>query len=432
MVLKMYHLLVIMVILHNRGVFLKKEKLNLLRVIITIIETLVVNAIVYLLFYMLKANQEVYINLNPHPLIFFSAFMGLRYGKKLGLLSAVITSYIYILVFVSLNYELSFFFQYFSNFKNPLICLWIALILGIFRDNHLYNTAKLKDENKTLKEEYLKLEKDFHVIDRVQKELKNQIIGSNESIISLYDIASKLETFEIEDIFTEIIGVLKKYLKVTSASIYYYDEVNQFLRLKIKYGENIIDRSSFAIDEFPCYESAIKSRTVVKWKKGDSKKQPLMVAPIIKNNKIIAFINIENMEFDVLSEYAYRLFTLITDWVNKALSKAHFIDEISEKKYIDNTLFAVPEYFNKRVAVEEDRRIKFSMEYGLLKLKNESFRIEELNSIVSRSLRIVDIASYDVETKILSILLPATKLKDMHIIEERFLTHFEYKLSKID
>jgi hypothetical protein len=411
---------------------LKEERFDIKRIIISIIETLVFNAIIYYFFFIMQANQEVYFNLNPHPLIFLCAFLGLRYGKKIGAITSLITCAIYISIFLSMGNELLYFFRYFTNFKNPLIFLWIALILGTFKDNHLYKIEKLEDEIFTLKEEYLKLEKDFQIIDKVQKELKNQIIGSNESIISLYDIASKLETFEIEDIFTETIGVLKKYLKVTSASIYYYDEKSKFLRLKILYGENLMDRSSFPVSEFPCYEEAMISKTVVKWKQGDNENQPLLVAPLIKDDKIIAFINVENMDFDILSEYAYRLFTLITDWVNKALSKAHHIESLGGQRYIENTILATPEYFENRLAIEEGRKQKFNMEYGLLKYKNNTFHIDELNIIVSRSLRIVDVVGYDVETKVLSILMPATKKKDLHIVEERLANHFGYKLEKIE
>lgn len=416
----------------NRGVFLKEDKIGIKRIISSIIETLVFNAIVYYFFYMMQANQELYINLNPHPLLFLCAFMGLRYGKKLGAIAALISCTFYIYIFVALGNEFSLLFEYFSNFKNPLIFLWMALILGTFRDNHYYKLTKVENENELLKEDYQKLEKDFRIIDKVQKELKIQIIDSHESIISLYDIALKLETFEIEDIFTETIGVLKKYLKVTAASIYYYDEKSQYLRLKILYGENLLDRSSFPISEFPSYEEAVETKSVVKWKKGDKENQPLMVAPLIKEGKIIAFINIESMDFDVLSEYAYRLFILITDWVNKALSKANYVEDISNYKFIENTILATPDYFEKRVAIEERRRKEFNMEYGLLKYRNNSICLKELNKIVSRSLRVVDVVGYDNSTKTLSILMPATKNDALHIIEERISNNFGYKLERIN
>ncbi len=408
-----------------------EEKIDFKKIIISIIETLFINAIVYYFFYVKQANQEVYINLNPHPLIFLCAFMGLRYGKNIGGLNSLITSVIYISIFVALGNELSEFFQYFSEFKNPLIFVWIAVILGIFRDNYFYKLHKAEFENTLLQEEYVKLENDFKIIDKVQKELKHQIIESSESIVSLYDIASKLETFEIEDIFTETIGVLKKYLKVSAASIYYFDEKNKFLRLKIFYGKNQLNNNSFPIDEFPCYEEAIASKNVVKWKIGDKENQPIMVAPLIRDDKIIAFVNIEKMDFDVLSEYAYSLFSLITQWVNKSLNKANYVDELSNDKYIDNTILAMPDYFNKRVAVEESRKAKFNMEYGLLKFKNTSFSLYELNRIISTSVRTVDVVGYDNESKILSILMPATKEHTLHIIEERIMSNFNYSIEKI-
>jgi K+-sensing histidine kinase KdpD len=411
---------------------LKDDKIDLKRIISSIIETLVVNEIIYYYFYRMQANQDLYINLNPHPLLFLCAFMGLRYGKKLGAVTSLITCAFFVYVFVSLGNSLSSFFEYFSNFKNPLIFLWVALILGTFRDNHYHKLKNAEDENQELREEYRKLEKDFRVIDKVQKELKKQIIGSDESIISLYDIASKLETFEIEDIFTETIGILKKYLKVQDAAIYYYDERSQYLRLKILYGTNRrMNRSSFPVDEFPCFRNAVTNRAVERWRKSNSETQPLMIAPLIKDDKIIALISIENMEFDILSEYAYSLFKLITDWVNKALSRAHYVEDLESSKYIENTILATPEYFNKRLAIEERRLKEFNMEYGLLRFKNKTFPIYDLNVIVGRSLRVVDVVGYNVDTNILSILLPATQNSALQMIKERTISNFGYRLEEI-
>lgn len=409
---------------------MNQDKLDFKKIITSIIETIFINLIVYYFFFIMQANQEVYIELNPHPLIFFCSFMGLRYGKKIGLISALITSYVYINVFLSLGNELSQFFEYFYNFKNPLFFLWMSLILGTFRDNNFFKLEKANEKYNVLKDDYDKLKKDYYIIDKVQKELKHQIIGSNESIISLYDIATKLETFEIEDIFTETIGVLKRYLKVSAASIYYYDSYNNYLRLKIAYGHEYT-KQSFIIDEFPCYKDALQRQNVVKWKKGYENNQPLMIAPLLKDNKVIAFISIDKMEFDVLSEYAFRLFSLITDWVNKALSKADFVEDFTRDRYIKNTILTTPEYFQKRLLIEKRRMKEFNMEFGFLQFKNKIFCISDLNSIISQSLRTVDVVSYDKDTKILSILMPATKNDDLHIIEKRILNNFGYHLEKV-
>ena len=64
------------------------------------------------------------------------------------------------------------------------------------------------------------------------------------------------------------------------------------------------------------------------------------------------------MDFDRLSEYAFQLFKLIMDWVNKSLNQAIYLDEIKESKYIPGTKLLQKEFF-QAFRVPQNRMLPF-------------------------------------------------------------------------
>ncbi len=405
--------------------------MNLKKNLSSIFETILFNVIIYYAFFILQSNQDVYLTLNPHPLFILSIIMGLRYGKKLGMISACISVGFFIYVFAQLNENIFVLVEYFENYKYPLLFLWSALILGTFKDNYTNNLKNKTDEIQLLKESYEQLEKDYYVNEKVQKELKKQIIGSEESIISLYDIASKLETFDTEELYTETIGILSKYLKATSTSIYYYNENSSYLRLKISYGDKVKNRKSLFIKDSKGFSDVIFNKKVVRWQDTDEENFPLMSSPLIRNGKVIALVNVEDMDFDTISDYAYQLFKLIMDWVNKSINQAIYINEIKESKYIPETKLMKNEFFLDRLKVERRREKEFGMEFGFLKYKVSNLNVQSINERAMKSIRSVDIISYDITNKTLYVLVPATPKNNLFIVEDRISKNFKDNITKI-
>lgn len=389
------------------------------RIILSIIETIVVNLVIYIIFFKLEPNQEIYLQLNPHPLLILSIVMGMRYGNYLGVISATISSLFYIKVFLSIYGDITLLLTDFANYKYLLLFYWSAITLGFFRDNKEAVIIKLSNEKKLLIEEYKKVSRNFKLSEKIQKELKKQIIVSDESILNLYEIASRLETLDSEEVYTETIGVLAKYLNAKEVSIYTYNEESSFLRPKIYLGKNYTYNRSLSIKESIGFSKVIKNKTAVRWSDVKEDGFPLMSAPIIKDNKVIAVANIDNMDFDTFSEYAFQLFKLIIDWVNKALDRAIFVDSLKASKYIEGTNLLKIEAFNERLKEEERRKQEFKMGYCLLKYHTRGLNIKEIDQQFHKFLRSVDVVSYDLEKGIVSIILPATPEENLHLVDKR-------------
>jgi hypothetical protein len=413
---------------------LKNEENITNKTLISILETLIINIIVYLIFYSSQANQEVYLFLNPHPLLILTIIIALIYGMRRACISALISSIFYIAVFLKTNGDILIFLSYFKYYKYPLFFLWMAILIGAFKDNHDKELEKINEEIEIIKNDNLLLENDVNLLNKIQNELKKQIISSNESIMSLYDIATKLESFEIEDIYTETVGILKKYLRATSVSLYTVDYENMYLRLKISYGEP--QERQLSIDAKNCswFIKIQEEKRVIKHAlfEENNKDLPLMSAPLIKNNQIIAIVNIRDMEFDSVSEYAFTLFQLIVDWINRALEQATYVEELEGNKYLEDTNLVKANYFKKRIEIEQRRKKEFGMDYCLFSYRVKDLSLEEINNTVKNTLRGVDLAYYNITSNSLTFLLPATKQENSYYIQEKIIKNFDNKLEAIE
>ncbi len=421
------------ILLNKRSYQLIHKERRLGLVIIVIFETLLINGLIYFFFYVQQPNQNIYLELHPHPLLFLSLFIGLRYGIKLSLISALISSLFYIDVYIQLHGSLELFFRYFNNYKYPLLFLWGGVILGAFKDNHTRELKNADDEIKKLTKENYYLEKDFLSLETIYKDLKSQIIKSDETIVGLHDIAKKLESFEIEEIYTETIGILKKYLKATKLALYTLDRKQDFLRLKISYGD-VIQNTSIVASTCSWLIELERERGVIKNPSySDDTDTYLMAAPLISDKKIIAVVVIKSMEFDMISEYAFNLFQLIIDWINRSLEKASYVEHLTESKFLENTnLIKDPDYFEKQIKIEKRRKVEFGMEYSILAYRLENCEFKEIDTLVVENLRSMDLAYYNQEKNIIIFLLPATKRKNAILIEKRIEDNFGNKLVKIN
>lgn len=386
--------------------------------IVSIIETIVINTIIYLMFYTMQPNQDIYLFLNPHPLLILCIVMALRYGNYLGMLSATISSLFFINVFVSVYGDITLIITDFDYYKYPLLFFVIAAILGFFKDNKDTIIENLTNDKKLLQKEYRGISKKYKENNKILTELKKQIIDSDESILNLYEIASKLETLDSEEVYTEMIGILTKYLNANRVSIYTYNQNSNFLRIKIYTGDRE-NNASLSLNDSPGLKRVIEEKVPIRWVEVKESGFPLMAAPIIKDNSVLAIVCIDNMDFDKLSEYAYQLFKLIVDWVNKSLERAIYVDGLKESKYINGTNLMKYKYFTERLKEEERRKIEFGMNFCLITYRVRKLDIQKINSIVSGLLRSMDIICYDSSAMTLYLLLPATSNEKKYLVERR-------------
>jgi hypothetical protein len=383
-------------------------------------ENVLFNLVIFLVWFTYNPFRDDFINMNIHPLLIVVSLMALRYGNYLGILSAVVASITFVYAYYLLGRDLMLFAIDWEHYKFLLMFFLSAVILGTHRDKMNYTINMLKEKLKVAREEReiaLSTEEKYRFIN---EQLKKQIFSAEESILSLYDMASALENFNPEEVYTEIMTLMTVMLKAKVVSIYTVDIRNGYLRLKIRMGDIEYSHSSIKVDDHEYLQRVVYDRQATRINHGSEDVEPIFSAPIIKDGEVIAVINLEKADFEIVTLHSFTMFKLTVQWITKALLKAIEVDNVLHgDRYHVGTRFLKMSIFDERVNVEKKRKDKFGLEYALLKFKRNGYSLGDLDRKIISLIRQVDIAGYDSSSDEVNILFPVTSSENFDKLKNR-------------
>ncbi len=391
--------------------------------------------IIVIFYYTFSISPANLLSVSPHPFIIISAVIGLRYGNYMGILGATVCTAYYGYVYQDQVGELLTLLGDLQYYKYILAIYWSAVILGIFKDNYEVVTQRLNNRIILLETGLERLGRKYEESLAVNTDLKKQIIGAEHSILSLYEIASNLDSLDPEAVYTDTMGILKKFINASIVSIFTVDKKNpDLLRLKLRMGDLIGDDiRTIDILHSDGFQRVVKNVETIKWNDTDDLNFPLMSAPIMHDNEVIAIINIEDMDFDVLSEYAFNLFKVIVEWVSKSIGQAIYVEQqLRDEKFLGETNFLKYNEFEARLTQELRRQDEYQLEFLHLKYRLTQTEFEEIHESLAKFLRSVDVFSYEVNSNMIHILLPATPPSAFSMINERVLKNLDYKVTLVE
>jgi transcriptional regulator with GAF, ATPase, and Fis domain len=275
----------------------------------------------------------------------------------------------------------------------------------------------LTQEISTFKKNYQILHENNKKLIYINNRMKDEIIKSEESIISLYNISKDLDTLEVEKLITNIIGVFKTYINAESLSIYFTNRSKDYLRLAVSLGKNRKLPDSIKVDEFPEFQNAIENKKYGK-RDGTSLETPVLYAPILDNGEVIGILNIERLSYNSYTKYTEKLFEILIEWTSKAISNARsYSEKMKQEIYYEDSNIMKKEFFDRRLIEEIKRGEMFETSYILLEFK---LLIDDIKKI-NLPIRSIDCVGYDVNKKIINILFPATKIENRNLIKNKLL-----------
>lgn len=394
-------------------------------------EIFLLNSIVLLLYYTVPRLQYAFLTMNIHPLLVITCIVSLRHGFIVSIFAALTSSFVYILAYLHQGLDPVLFFQTFSYYKFPIMFFIGGYLLGRTHDKNRRTMMQLKDINDELLTSYNELEEDHRRSLFIIDELKEQIVGAEYSIFSLYEIASSLQTTNPEKVYTESVGLLYKFIKAKTVSVYTLAQ-GSYLRLKLLYGNPSVRRSSLSYKDNPGYKRVIEQKEVVKWNPNLDDSFPIFSAPITADGEVIGVINIDEMDFDNITEYSYSVFRVITEWINSALSQALSVDKQFSVLGVSYSNVLDIHQMKEQLKEEQERKEKYELPfifqgYSLARVSN----IEAVIQVFLDALRSVDYICHDRKRNILFILLPATPVEYQQSIENRIYKKLSAPLEKV-
>ncbi len=300
--------------------------------------------------------------------------MGLLYGKKQSIpatiLSSALLMYSFLLQgadFVAIAYQS----QHIVHFATYL---FIGVVTGYVTDSRERVASDQNIVLKNTKERYQFLETMYLENVTIKDKLYKQIVNSNDSLGKTYQIIHKLDSIEVEKIFTASNEVVAEIMHTDSVAIYIVGKNGYYLRQKTRTSEKLdhLPRS-LKIESFDYLKKMMKDKKVFTNKRLN-KDCPHMAAPVIFNNDVIAVLQIYQLPFESLNLYHENLLKITAMLISEALGKAYLHEQsVQDKKYIGGTRILIAEEFEK-IQLEMALRQKNSnqLSVALIKILTES------------------------------------------------------------
>lgn len=350
-----------------------------------LLESLVYSFLIYLIFFRYLRFGDSFLEMNLHPLVIMVGFIALKYGAYLGLIGSFIATGIYLYTYLSLGNDLGLFFISVDYYKFFLIFLFVNLVLGKFKNIFDEKIEELNNEKHQLSKKYRE-ERDKNLeLTILSNKLKNQIVNSRHSLITLYHIKNSLKNKNIEQVYTEIMILFKDFLECESASIYKLVDDKRLVNI-LSFGNRTLDYSiDFESEIAKQFREVYKSRKPQEYPLNIALKTPIYVAPIFDRDKIIGFINVEKLSFNVKERYTFELFKIIVEELRDAMVEILKRVEVENSKYYIESAPKIlqKEYFDSVVAENKRREEILKESYVLLEAKNKGFTSKEIFDALS-------------------------------------------------
>jgi UDP-glucuronate decarboxylase len=350
----------------------------------------------------------------------YIAIMGLLYGKKQSLPAMLLSTclLVYVLLHSGADWVALFYMpQHLLHFASYL---FVGVLTGYITDNKNHQIEdEIYQKDRTM-ERYHFLENVYLENVEVKNKLYHQIVNSGDSVGWIYRVIKKLDSVELENIFTQAAAVTAEIMKTENVVLYIVGADGRYLRQKVRRGEGMeqVPRS-LKINNTPYLETIFAKKTIF-INRDLEPGLPDLVAPIVYDGKVIAVIELFDMDFEQWSLYQQNMLAVTARLISTALGKAYQYEaSIQGRKYIGTTRIMCEPEFEKICQEIEQRYHLQPADLGkmLLRVKKEKWDYEVLDDKLSSAIRAEDFIG--VRSGSVHILLIDTNEDIMQMVRKR-------------
>lgn len=345
--------------------------------------------------------------------------MGLLYGKQQALIAAIFSLILLIHSLLAQGGDLVAMLYNPREFLHFVSYFFAAVLTGYFADRESYRQRADSRIKRRLQYRYSFLENIFKENLAVKDRLYRQIVNSDDSIGRLYRIVSRLDSVETENLYTQTASVTADILSVKDVVVYVVGEGGWYLRQKVRLGSQTHELPrSIRVEDNPYLVQMLQEKKIFV-NRDLVKGLPDLAAPISYEGRVIAVLQIYNLDFEQWSLYQQNLLSITARLVSSSLARAYaWEQETADQKYLDNTRILRVEEFQKVIEeFRERRRMQPDYPVTLLALKVNGLSYSELDHQIAHSIRGEDFMGAT-ETGV-SVLLPDVAGKTLDMVRER-------------
>jgi len=332
-----------------------------------------------------------------HPYLFVILLMACRYGTVAGVFSAIAGCLIMV---AWARPDLSVGV---GEGVKPAMIQMLAFVLsgvvfGLLRSKYMQKEIEMQDSLEKTSGNVTCLENENEMLFQITTELERKILTDIQSFANLYTISQDLEKLNREEICLNVPRIVAEHLDAERCSIYMHEESELVLygsygwpgqhnyRARISFDNSMIgmafrERRLLSIRHFLESKSDVENL-------GES----ILCAPLVDdNNHVLGVINIESMPFLRMTNDSMTIFSVLAQWVSKALVHATYVESVQAHTITDHRLEIYNRSYLEGRLVEEFVRVKQSYQpFTLLMLcltkshdQTTQARLGEVKMIIS-------------------------------------------------
>lgn len=385
-----------------------------------------------------------FMDVNPHPFLFFVLLLTLQYGSVPGLLMAIASILLYFIGNSAISIG-SLSESSMSVIVNPAIWLVSALVFGAIRDRHIKERTRLQGKlREALVREHVTAEAYGEVRDRKQR-LEERVAGEMRSALTVYQSAKALETMSPNHLMRAVERMIRDLLGAEVFSMFLME--NNTLNATITsnwHGQYASLPRRYSASS-SIYQHVVGGREVLTIANSVHEQvlgsEGVLAAPVVDSTgEVLGMIKIESLPFTQFGVHTVETLRLISEWTAAALSNARHYESALDGAIEDPRNKLMTSTYYERYTeylISLGRRAKFpvSMVGVGLSLPQElaegdQIRVARIVSEAVRdSLRTVDLAfDYQRGDSQYSVVLPTTTRDGAEIVRDKITASLEQKL----
>lgn len=356
--------------------------------------------------------------------ILYIMLMGILYGSKHAILAVVLSWALYMVDYIAKGMDLVALFYDMENLARMVVYLFIGLVVGYRIDKKDLKLADQTLELEAIEEKYEFLQQIYQDTRTVKEELQNQLLNSEDSLGKIYSITKELDRLEPEQIYMSAIQLLENIMKSKDISIYTLSENKSYMRLAAKSRMAVGTRaSSWKVSEDALLQNIMQAKKVFV-NKDFVNDYPLLIAPVVDSNEVIALVIIEKVEFEYFNLYYQNLLQVVINLISAALSRAYrYLNASKHERFLEGTQLLKTEAFEEIIKSKQEIKRQQNIEFILLEIESltaEDGDWEGFSSLFSGVLRDKDYVGMGREG-MFYVLLSNTGETGAKIVQERLI-----------
>ncbi|MBN1299115.1 MAG: hypothetical protein JW997_05455, partial [Actinobacteria bacterium] len=383
------------------------------------------NLLLFLIFAFLQWGELFFkINLPAAVMdysIVYIIIVAIIWGQLQAYLAVFLSSALFIAINILTGTDIITFIYTPENLLKLAVYLLVGIITGysIERRNREIKAKEIAID--ALSKKYSFLLEIYNQTKIVKNELESQVISTEDSFSAIYEAIKKVDSLEIEAVYSGAINAIEKIMKTDSVSIYTAGRngSTDYLRLKARSSSLAgIIPNSINVGQNAHFRYVIEGKC--RYIKRDFETSiPIIMAPVIDGKKVIAVISIHSAEFENLTSHYENLFVTVISLINSAIKRAYYFENsFKGKKHINGTNILDAESFEKILSEMKKYKDRLGMGFSLLTVSKGAHTLEQMSESISKIIRENDYMGISANGDI-NIILSNTENDNAHIVIER-------------